>query len=289
MKDLLKIENWKLKIALAVVTFVFPLFASSADFTIMLSDPDASGLREGALVLSTAESVNAIGGKVTVPSGVKIISLTEAQSIVSFWVEEPKWEGGVITFGGIIPGGFVGEGALFHFYAHGDSASAMAIDPEATELLANDGVATEEPVSALPATALAPQFALSGEADTNPPEVLSFKKLKLLGENDKLFVLFHTRDRESGVASSEVAYTDIKEDVASSNLKWQAAESPLSLTKNEEGKYIYLKTVDRAGNERIEVLPPEGIKDNELFLFFAILIGGAAATTFLIYVWRRRR
>src|SRR3989338_4072504 len=276
-------------IVLCSLFFVAGPAARAADFTIMLSDPDASGLREGALVLSTAESVNAIGGKVTVPSGVKIVALTEAQSIVSFWVEEPKWEGGVITFGGIIPGGFVGEGALFHFYAHGDSASAMAIDPEATELLANDGVATEEPVSALPATALAPQFALSGEADTNPPEVLSFKKLKLLGENDKLFVLFHTRDRESGVASSEVAYTDIKEDVASSNLKWQAAESPLSLTKNEEGKYIYLKTVDRAGNERIEVLPPEGIKDNELFLFFAILIGGAAATTFLIYVWRRRR
>ena len=269
--------------------FVAGPAARAADFTIMLSDPDASGLREGALVLSTAESVNAIGGKVTVPSGVKIVSLTEAQSIVSFWVEEPKWEGGVITFGGIIPGGFVGEGALFHFYAHGDSAFAMAIDPEATELLANDGVASEEPVYALPATALAPQFALSQEADTNPPEVLSFKKLKLFGEDDKLFVLFHARDRESGIASSQVAYTDINEDVASSNLKWQAAESPLSLTKDEEGKYIYLKTIDRAGNERIEVLLPEGIKDNELFLFFAILIGGAAATTLLIYVWRRRR
>ncbi|MDP2598349.1 MAG: hypothetical protein Q8P49_00795 [Candidatus Liptonbacteria bacterium] len=292
MKNSLKIENWKLKIAPVIAFFVLPFFASAADFTIMLGEPNESGLREGAAVLYSETSVNAIGGKVNVPDGVKIVGITEAQSIIEYWVEKPKWDGtkGEITFGGIIPGGFTGEGVLFHFYAKGDAADALMVDKEATELLANDGAATEEPVIALPSVPLPQEFALSGSADIQPPEVLGFQKATIPGvNNDQPFVMFHLRD-DSGIASSQVAYADTPQDFTSTMLEWREAESPLALTENEADKYIYLKAIDREGNEYVSMISPDNAHEKTgAWAFFAILIGGAAATTLLVYAWRRRR
>lgn len=291
----MKFGIWKLfsgsgKAGLVLGFLALPFFVSAASFTVALSLPDENGLREGALIFSTDVAVNAIEGKVIVPFETKIIDITEAESVVEFWVEKPKWneEDRSIFFSGIIPGGFLGKAALFHFYTQG-AADGIIVDEKETRVFANDGLSTDEQVVALPKVLLTQDFALSGSVDTGSPEILGLQKAKLPGENnDQSFVFFHVRDTGSGVASSQVAFADVKQDVASADLQWKNAENPIALTKEEENKYIYLKAVDGAGNERILILPPDNANQGEHITIFFVILLGSAASLFLVVVLLRR-
>ena len=63
---------------------------------------------------ASGEDINAIEGKIVFPNDIlELKKITNANSIINFWIEKPKVESsGQITFCGITPGGYQGGRGL---------------------------------------------------------------------------------------------------------------------------------------------------------------------------------
>ena len=70
----------------------------------------------------------------------------------------------------------------------------------------------------------------------------------------KWFLVFSTQDKGSGVDHYEIQETRQAE---MKNKKWVIGESPYLLKDQGLKSYIYVKAIDKSGNERIVMLPPQ--------------------------------
>jgi len=245
------------------------------------------------------EDINAVEVELTYPKDIlEIVDFSDGGSILKLWVERPNInpqqtannkQQGIISFAGGIPNGFRGEGLLgkvvFKVKSQISNLKTKTQNLETvnieflkeTKVLLNDGKGT--PAKLTIEGAILKIFAKSSEipedrwqemlkGDNIPPERF---KIEIHQEpslfEGKYFINFQTEDKESGID-----YYEVKE----GDSDWQKSTSPYILKNQDLDIIIKVKAVDKAGNERIEILKPKG----KVFLEWAVygIIG-------LIAIW----
>jgi hypothetical protein len=249
-----------------------PLFAAQ-----MFFDAEAREVAVGYefqidLFLNTeGENINALEGAVSFPREImELAEIRDGNSIVNLWIERPgagKNEGGGetknVAFSGITPGGFSGErGLLFSviFEAKKEGAVELALDD--VRVLRNDGagslVETQTPSFEIKIVAQA-DARVSAPREKEDHERPEFFVPKIARDetlfNGRWFIAFVAQDKLSGMSRYEVRETRGR--IQEVLKRWSVAESPHVLSDQELKSIIWVKAVDKAGNERIEKLPPQ--------------------------------
>lgn len=297
-----KLKINKIIFFLCCAGFVWsPALASAAE--LKLSSP-VSNIEVGQpiqvdLFLNTGEEkLNAFEGKIIFPGELlKLKEIRDGNTIVNFWLEKPKNEAsGSIVFSGITPGGFQGEkGLIFSAIFEAIKSGAAALEIAEARVLLNDGQGTAAILSLSPLaitiaeTTLSPKPVEIKVNDTVPPE--SFQPEIAQDRNvfdNKSFLVFATQDKGAGIARYEAR--EIRQKFLPFLYAWHEAVSPYLLTDQELKSYIFIKAVDLAGNEKIEIIFPKyPLLWYENYLFYVILILSLIVFLVLWKILRRRR
>lgn len=258
----------KLSCLLAFLFVFFSVFAPAARAAEIYFSSQTQEVAVGqqfqvSVFLNTnGEEINAVEGKIMFPGELlNLQEIRDGNSIVNFWVEKPKIESsGRINFSGIIPGGYRGQrGLLLTLIFIAKKEGQGTIELRETKTLLNDGNGTEASLTISPY-----QFTISKAVstpvasptiDTEPPESFAPEIARDSAIADgKWFAVFATQDKKSGIDHYEIKETRYR------NLglfsKWISAESPYVLRDQELRSYVFVKAVDKAGNERIEIISP---------------------------------
>ena len=241
------------------------------------------------LIIDTKQkSINAFEGRVTFPSDlVEIKEIRDGNSIVNFWIERPQKRQGEIIFSGITPGGFSGQnGLIFSLVFESLKEEQGVIEIQNAKALLNDGLGTESSLTTQNLVfkikdlgIAAPLYPLK---DTDPPD--SFTP-KIANDptlfDGKHFLVFATQDKKAGINRYEIKETRNKK-IGTWMTRWRIAESPYILRDQDLRSYIFVKAVDNAGNERVEIIAPQNpLRWYESMSNWAIML---LITTIIIYI-----
>jgi len=223
-------------------------------------------------------SINTIGGKVSVPGSVSVGDVRYGSSIISLWVDKPTWNSGTrnIAFTGGIPGGFSGGvGTIMSFVVRPTDVGTMSISIQDISVLLNDGSGSElkvstptltlsvqkAPVAPKPEPAkpvdvpLIPTAPVEIEPvlppDTIAPEVfVPMVSRHESIEDNKYFVSFFAIDKDSGIAKYEAREVMSGLGIFGSGFQtdWQEATSPYVLKYQKWGSRVEIKAYDNNGN-----------------------------------------
>ncbi|MBU4257208.1 cohesin domain-containing protein [Patescibacteria group bacterium] len=265
---------------------------------------------ETILFLNTeGEDINAIEGKIIFPANIlELKDIKDGNSIINFWIERPRSDAaGSVIFSGITPGGFRSEnGLVFSLVFEPKERNKGQIEFSGIRALKNDGLGTPADVSTQPL-----EFEIT-EADLPPEESIEIKVRDYeppesfapeIARDESMFggrwfLVFATQDKGSGIDHYEILE---RREFRIQNLEFRGlirkilypisyilnplavAESPYLLEDQELRSYIYIKAVDKAGNERIEtIFPRNPLKWYENYLIWGIIILGAVITYWMI-------
>lgn len=237
------------------------------------------------------EEINAVEGKIVFPKNLlEAKEILDGGSMINLWIEKPnimriarsqEKNKNEIFFSGIIPGGFKGvlspfyegyrPGKILSLIFKANAIGEGSIDLKETKVLLNDGLGTSIAVSVLPF-----QFRITSKApavtelfqinDSGSPEL--FEPIVARDPDifeGKWFLVFATQDKGLGIDHYQVL-ENINQKIKGK--KWVVAESPYLLKDQKLKSYIYVKAVDKSGNERVVVLPPK----NRLYWYENYLI-----------------
>ncbi len=200
-------------------------------------------------------SVNTISGSINVPASFEVQKIYDGDSSIVVWIEQPKFDSNthLINFSGITPGGFSGVQKLFSVTLKPSKQGTFTLRAENIEVYKNDGKGTIVVSKVKPFT-----FSITNKTsntvinmeDKNSPEDFTPVISKDIGIYDgNYFVSFATTDKGVGIDHYEVAERWI---FSPNKDAWKISESPLVLEGLSNAKIIYIKAVDKLGNERIE-------------------------------------
>jgi len=259
-----------------------------------------------AINISAQKPVNAFEVAISVPSELTPVDTANGSSIVNFWVEKPRWDeiSRLLTFAGIVPGGFAGGEAtllVVQFKAEKNGQAFLSFDGGRTSVYLHSPNGNKD---SLDLATLNIPVAPGKEnlpieiSDNNPPEPFTpFVARDPSVFGGKWFLAFSTQDKGSGVARYEINESRFvkgqkngKPPLPPSDAEWIVAETPYLLKDQELRSYIFVKAVDKAGNERMEFVPPrqELSWREKYFVYvvkYAIIIIITIITIFI--VWRR--
>lgn len=301
------IQQEKIKKVLCLFCVLFsvslalmPVLASAAEFNLTSQTQEiriGDKFEVGFFVNTEEEYINAIEGKIIFPE--KLLELKEIKdgnSIINFWIERPRSDSaGGIIFSGITPGGFKSEnGLIFTLVFEPKEKNKGRIEFLEIRALKNDGLGTPADVSTRPLefeiaeADLAPEESIEIKArDYEPPE--SFAPEIARDEfmfGGKWFLVFAAQDKGLGIGRYEVK----EQKRARIWQKWETTESPYVLKDQELRSHIFIKAVDKAGNERIAVLPPRmPLFWYENYLIWGIIIASIAFIYLVYAIWRNLR
>lgn len=204
-----------------------------------------------------ADSVNAISGEIKLPPEIQVSEIYTGKSTVIFWIEKPIISPltHTITFSGLTPGGITGDRSVFSFAMKSDTSGKYTLIVSNPTALKNDGKGTSLPVEQSRSQVTVSSKNLPSTAsfgDTIPPEqftpvIVSTPDLF----NNKSFVSFATQDK--GVGIDHYEYADTLWGKPGKD-EWKPAESPFELPPRASIKKIYIKAVDKKGNETITAI-----------------------------------
>jgi len=316
--------------ALFSVFFVLsPLISQAAELKLSSPNELSVGQQfQVDVILNTeGEQINAIEGKIVFPDELlEVKEIRDGNSIVNFWIERPKAETrkdtntntnlhesvrvdscgetnnscGFVYFSGIMPGGYNGsQGLILSTIFLAKKEGSGLIEIQKAKTLLNDGKGTEAEVRIKNL-----EFRISKSSasqipnskfqipDTEPPE--DFKPE--VAQNPemfegKYFLVFATQDKGSGIAGYFVHETTRKKDATRIDTKrWVEAESPYVLKDQKLKSFIYVKAVDKAGNERIVIVPPKyPLKWYEKGEIWGIIVVAIVIIWLILLIFRKRR
>lgn len=209
------------------------------------------------VVTHADDLINAVEGSVVFPSNLlDVKDIRDGGSVINFWAGRPRVDTrGQINFSGITPGGFSGaDQSLFSVVFVAEKAGVAGIELKDIKILKNDGKGTEIVFVSYPASIIVK----SGDSavrkekvvDTEPPE--DFAPVVTHHPNlfgGKYFLVFATQDKNSGVDHYKVR---------EGKLGWyQTVESPYLMKSQKLNKVIYVKAIDKSGNERTVTIEPK--------------------------------
>jgi len=262
---------------LLLLTWFMPSMALASEIRLD-AHKVAVGLREQFVVdvmVNSTDPLNAIEGQLEFPEAkLTVIDIRDGGSVINFWVQKPGLiSPGVISFSGITPGGFSGpSNLLFSVVFEAKENGIAALTLGGIKSLRNDGQGSE---LVLPIRntiiAINPGDSSTNReilVDTEPPE--NFNPIVESDPNlfnGNYFLVFATEDKVSGVREYRVR---------EGTLDWfHKAESPYLLKEQSLKKDIYIKVIDKNGNERLVKLnAPNKASWLEQYGLFATLLAG---------------
>jgi hypothetical protein len=275
---------------LLILVFIFsPLNSQAAEIFFGAGNKNIninSKFEVGVFVDSQRESINAIEGKIKFPAdSFDFQGFYTGGSVLSFWVTQPALTSdGEVSFSGIIPGGInIDKGYLFSLILIAKKNGNATINVAEEKILLNDGQGTSANIMKAP---LALNISNSGSSatfvplyDPNPPE--SFVPQITRDENifdNKYFLAFTTQDKGSGIDHYEIVEKGQFEILLSIFYKkqWSVVESPYLLKNQSLEKFVYVKAVDKAGNEKIVRVWPKNyllVYGKDLILILLVIMG----------------
>jgi hypothetical protein len=267
----IKMKKFKIKIRaikyfLMVMAFfvAIPVFASEFSFDVSDKNISAGEKFKVDLNINTEkESINAVEGKIIFSADLLELSeIWEGNSIANFWVEKPVYKDGGVVFSGITPGGYIlNKGFIFSLVFTAKSEGNALIKIENVSALKNDGNGTPATLKTLDLPVIITKAGPSPDnsslviVDKTPPD--TFKPEIAQDTNlfdNKWFIVFSAQDKGSDVASYMIKESKYNIFDFSS---WVPAESPQVLADQGLKSNIYVKAIDKAGNERIVKLAPQ--------------------------------
>ncbi len=263
--DRVKIMNYFTKKLLIILITAILLSATSQVLAARLYFEPSKGNFSAGSVLSVELKINTEDVPINTIEGYLKFSkdffslegLSDGNSIISFWVKKPVAENGLVSFAGIIPGGYGGrDGTLIKILLKSIKTGQGKIEIEPnSQVLLNDGQGTQAEVKYNAASFNITKSGIDVTVirDIEPPE--SFSPQIASDPNifgGQWFLTFSTQDKNSGIDHYEMQESG-KIPVSD---KWVTAESPYLLKDQKLYRYIYVRAIDKAGNEKIAFLPP---------------------------------
>jgi len=295
----------KFKIIGILVSLSFLVFgfvsASQTFFEVDKTIIRAGDIFEVSFFINTeGEDINAIEGKIIFPEKYILLKeIRDGSSIINFWVERPNLINGEISFAGIIPGGYLSKkGFIFSLIFQALEDGGGLAEVKSLNVLANDGQGTpvetitkdtqiqifqktETPVLSTSSIFQNETFKTTepfGIKDSNLPEIFEPKVVSDINLLDgKYFLVFATQDKGSGIDYYEVreqkVLTIFKSDYVIWENNWNKVDNLHVLGDQSLHSFIYVKAVDKAGNERIAIIHPKNqVKLFEIWWFWAITV-----------------
>lgn len=234
------------------------VFASRIYFQPQEEIAGTSGDFVVAVLMDATQSVNAIEGVLNLPQGVTVKSVSTGNSIISMFVQTPTVTNDTVSFSGIIPGGYQGEGGTLFtvtLLPTGGERMQLSFAQKPTVYLAQtpgvkDVVSTENVTVAI---AEGKRNMPVNPPDFDMPEPIVYSVASSADVYDgKLFLSFVAQDKGSGVDRYEIAETYFPH----KKLNWKEVQSPYVLTDQKQSSYVYVRAIDEAGNVRVAVVDP---------------------------------
>jgi hypothetical protein len=274
--------------------FAAELFLQSANQKFSIGDEFLVNV----FLSTSGESINTVQAKIIFSEAfLQLKEIRIGNSVINFWINQPKATPlGVIDFSGVITNGYKGtNGFLFSAVFSAKSAGKGEINFDSiANVLLNDGNGTQASLKISPLQFLiSKQTSAAGTTieplkDTEPPQDFT----PLISQNSeifggKYFLVFSTQDLGSGIDHYEV-YEAKNETKNLINVKWITAESPYVLQDQSLQSFIYVKAVDKSGNEKIEKMRPAApaLKWYENWWFWFIIILGVLSAIIIGYLIR---
>ena len=224
------------------------------------------------LVLNTEDQeINAVSGKIRFPKNdLDLVLVSEAGSVVTFWIEKPKTSGGdTVSFSGTIPGGYKGKnGNLFSLTFRPRNQALSKVTVEEVSAFVNDGFGTPAKVRSAQFNLIVTEPAALAEGlenegdipvitikDDSPP--LSFNPVIARddsGFSGQWFLVFNAEDKDSGISYYEVQESLRPEPNGNA---WLKTESPYVLRDQTRKSYVFVRAVNGAGLQTIAIISPE--------------------------------
>lgn len=250
-----------------IMFLFFPAASFAAEFQL---EQQPSSIRVGDTFVTTlslhtgTDVLNAIEGTVRFSQALSLVDVRLQGSFVPLWISSPtEKEKGVVSFAGVLPGGYQGEGKIFTLvFKAVEKGTARIFFGSDTTAYQNDGKGTTAKLSfptlsfSIGTPSGAPRT-INLEEDASPPE--PFTPVVSSGEPfgfDGSVLVFTTQDKNSGIARYDIARSYYQR-ANENSLSWNVTASPYLLTSGDSTQYLYVRAVDRAGNTRIEVVPPQ--------------------------------
>ncbi len=251
------------------LVYVFGFLFFIFDFcygAILYLEPSSGTYNQGDTFLVEArlntqgEYINAVQTNLSFPSNVlEVWDLSQGNSVLTLWIEEPRVSNNTVSFIGGVPGGYQGVdgivGRIVFRVRESNQNHAQIFFQNDSKVLLNDGKGTEADLITKAAgfNILAKKLEIPEdewqkelEKDKIPP--LPFK-IEINQEPEvfegKYFITFSTTDKETGLD-----YYEIKE----GKRDWKKIISPYVLENQKLFDDIWVKAIDKAGNEWIEII-----------------------------------
>jgi len=250
--------NIKKYLLLLIINLTLVSFSSASSVSID-SDFETVGINQIFIVsvqLSTEEkNINAIKGSINIPDYLDVVSINSGNSLVSLWTSQPSFKDDNISFVGIIPGGYTGDGILFSLILKSNQQGDFEVSFDDIEILLHDGLGTSDEVGVsglnIVVDSNITESSIETEDDNQDPEhfnpVITSDPSIFDGD---LFIVFSTKDKISGIDRYEIVESNSK----LSNITdedWITASSPYRIENQKLNKDIYIRAIDNFGNTRL--------------------------------------
>lgn len=269
---------------------VVPVFSQAASVAWYKVNDDTV-----ALILDTeGQKINTIEGELGISTDLKIKNISDANSLINFWIEKPVIKGGLITFAGIVPGGYQGQGIILSLKLDNSNLNTKNFNNQvwvkSFSALLNDGSGQSAKVK-INGLLSDPNITKQLEEVSNNlsyPEIFLPQIVKSSSlPSEDYYLVFGTQDKSSGLAYYAVyesAWPVFNIAKNNQSLAWIKTDSPYKLKKQNLRGYIYVKAVNHNGNVRIMRLSPQfslGWLYEHWFISLIIIIAICLGFTFI--------
>ena len=228
-------------------------------------------------------SLNGIEGSVTfAENNVSFIRAETGQSLINFWIEQPKLNGNTISFSGVIPGGFDGvidpfnpqnklPGLMVRLVFQSNQSGTETFSSSPFSVTQNDGLGTLLSIPSASSTiniTNTPNPFIYKNTNDNTPQIQAYVTRDPNLFNNKYTLVFNATDSGSGIKD-----VMIKE----GNKNWKEISSPYLLQDQERRNTITLEAVNYSGATIIVTINPLPYKlfspaNILLFILFIFII-----------------
>jgi len=243
------------------------------------------------------EYINTVEANLIFSSDIlEVRDLSQGNSVLTLWVKEPSVTEdspllGLISFIGGVPGGYQGKDGLLLkivFQAKevsGGLSSAKVEFLDSCRVLLNDGLGTRAKLTTKGTvfTILPEKLEISKNEwqeeiskDKSSPQPFKIEISRDLSIFDgKYFIIFSTTDKETGIDHYEVKEGE---------KDWEKANSPHVLENQKLTADVWVKAIDKAGNEWMETLKaPNSVKIRwEIYVVLGLTLIGVIIITWMI-------
>ncbi len=263
------------------ISFIFLNSAKAAEIELGLPAEAVVGqvLTLNVNIDQLKEPANGVSGALIYdPKTIKINKILDGGSVVSLWLKpiEIVLEGR-IEFAGITPGGLI-SGKLFSLELISGTEGLQSVKLQDLKLVLNDGSGSsymaldqEAKINFINTSTQNTTLALKAK-DTTPPlpftvEIVQDNTLF----NNQWFAVFNAYDQDSGIAYYEIAESLVN---TRDNLFWVKTQNPYLLKDQHRRSFVFVKAVDREGNETVMAVQPliKSFNWNNTYFYVIIFI-----------------